>query len=183
MIKYIILNGPPSSGKTTIARELTTYLQRAGNVTMQDSFAMPLKHFIATALGEKYQEMDKEKIRPELNGISSRRFLVDLEENYLKALYGQDIFARWLMHRSLKNAQKKPDYVIIDDGRFKEEMEALPVKFLVRVVRNSKDGRYLPNPNYILHNGSVMADLWLGVEQLFKHLMKLEEENEWQVQV
>jgi len=174
-VKYLILNGPPSSGKTTIAREIVRVLGGRGKIAVQDSFAAPMKHFIATALGERYQQMNKEKARPELNGASVRDFLIDLSQNYMKVKYGDDIFGRWLMHRTLRDPVTNPDYVVVDDGGFAPEIEAVTNRTVIRVVRPgcsfARDSRgYVQIFNYPFINDGDMTSLWMQCEKIVSGL-------------
>lgn len=171
-ITYVLLNGPPECGKSTVARELTKLLPNA----IQDSLAAPMKHFIATALGEKYAEMDKAKMRPELNGDSVRAFLIQLAESYLREIYGRDIFVRWLMHRVLRYPEFKPQFVIIDDLGFVEEYEMLkPKTYLVHVVRDGKDFKndsrsYIKGSDAILMNNDSVEKLYERVGHLARSI-------------
>lgn len=181
-ILYILLNGPPYSGKSTIARELTRELGNgldSPKVAAQDSFAAPTKHFIAAALGEKYQEMDKDKQRPELNGYSVRQTLIDLSQSYLKRIYGADVFARWLVHRSLRYPTNKPLYYIVDDLGFTEELGP-PQNYLVVHVHRSNysfkgdSRRYIFPPDerrlIRLDNNGLSVDLWIKCKQLAQRI-------------
>lgn len=179
MIRYIILNGPPEAGKTTISTELVRAMRHEcgdpGLVAI-DSFAAPIKHFIAAALAEQYHKMNKSLPRPELSGRSVREALIALAEDHCKVVYGDDIFGKWLVHRSLKHPQKKPAYVIVDDGGFPAEVLAVPNRFVVRVTRDNKtftgDSRgYIEGPDWVLNNSGTMADTWIAVGQLAKHLV------------
>ena len=178
VIRYIILNGPPGSGKTSIAVELVRALRKElgdADLVTSDSFSAPLKHFFGAALAEKYQNMDKEAQRPELSGRSVRQGLIELAEGHCKPLYGDDIFGKWLVHRSLKHPHKRPEIVVVDDGGFIAEICAVPNRFVVRVHRNGKDFRgdsrgYYDPPDWILMNNSSFADMWMDVGDLVKHL-------------
>jgi hypothetical protein len=162
-IKWIVFNGPPRSGKSSAANWLRNALhgisvrERTGQIqTIGDSFAMPMKHFIATAFGEKYQDMDKEKMRPELLGRTAREFLIHMSEHYMKDRYGDDVFARWLVYRNLKNIPL-PDYVVIDDGGFEIERDALTKPRVIRMIRPGTsfkgDSRsYWSNPTVTIEN-------------------------------
>ena len=130
---FIVFNGPPSSGKSTAARLLC---QALGKEAVMDSFAAPMKHFIATALGMTYADMAKDAPRAELSGYSVREFLIDLSEHYIKERYGAGVFGRWLYHR-IGRLNPSPKFVICDDGGFIDEIEALPMRrtTLVHVYR------------------------------------------------
>jgi energy-coupling factor transporter ATP-binding protein EcfA2 len=178
-IRYIVLNGPPGSGKTSISIELARALRNEigePDAVVLDSFSAPLKHFFAAALAEKYANMNKEMPRPELSGRSVRRGLIGLAEEHCKPLYGDDIFGKWLVFRTLKHPQKRPEFVVIDDGGFVAEIGAVPNRFVIRVSRDGKDfiddsrGYYDP-PDWQLVNNGSFADMWVQVGDLTKHLV------------
>jgi hypothetical protein len=165
-VKYIVLNGPKLSGKSTVARWLTKALSISDELqtAIQDEPAAPMKHFVATLLGEKYSQMNKDKPRAELQGRSVREFIIDMSETYFKPLYGDDFFGRMLVYRSLRKLNPKPDYVVLESSQNGAEIYAIPTRFVVRLVRNGTsfegDGRdYLPDPNAIVHNFGTLDDL------------------------
>jgi|ERR1041385_523510 hypothetical protein len=161
-IKWIVFNGPPRSGKSSAANWMRqaihgiTAREQGRRIVVTDSFTAPMKHFIATALGEKYQDMDKDKMRPELLGRTAREFLIHLSEFYMKDRYGEDVFGRWLVYRNLRNIPL-PDYVIIDDGGFEIEASTLTKPRVVRMIRPgtdfTNDSRcYWGNPTITIQN-------------------------------
>lgn len=178
-IKYVILNGPPGAGKTTISVELIRMIRSiTGNpdTAISDSFAAPLKHFFAAALSEKYGQADKEKPRPELSGMSLRLSLIDLAEGHFKPLYGRDIFGKWLVYRTLKYPHKRPRFVVIDDGGFPEEVEAVPNRIIIRVIRKNKNfvgdvRNYIDPPDWVLQNEDPIVNTWLKVKEIAEWLV------------
>jgi hypothetical protein len=161
---YIVLNGPPEVGKSTIiARGLLMRLQIYYHCpTVLESFAAPIKHFLATALGMKYNAMKKDTMLAVLQGYTPREFLIGQSE-YIRNRYGNDIFGRLLEYRVLR-IDPMPDFVIIDDGGFEPEVSVLGYsRRIIQVRRPGKDytndsRSYLPDPNFILDNdGSVEA--------------------------
>ena len=182
MIKYIILNGPPGSGKTSISIELVRALrQEIGypDAVVSDSFSAPLKHFFAAALAEKYAQMNKDMPRAELSGRSVRQGLIGLAEDHCKAVYGDDVFGKWLVFRSLKHPHKQPYFVVIEDGGFPDGIGAVPNRFVIRVTRYGKDFKddsrgYVDPWHHHLDNDGTFAETWVKVGALAKLIVGLD---------
>lgn len=164
-VRIILLNGPSESGKSVnIAPGLMYRMRTLGIPAVQDSFANPMKHFIATTLGVKYSELKKNSPMAVLQGYTPREFLIDLSEHYIKRRYGDDFYGRALLHRVLR-LDPLPAVVIVDDSGFDEERDAL--KGHERVVRISRPGKtfagdsrkYLEFPQFALSNDGTLEDL------------------------
>lgn len=170
LITYVLLNGPKYSGKTTMAATLCQQLRLHYSNIHQDSFAAPMKHFIATALSAKYSEIKKDVPVAELSGYSVREFLIDLSEQYMKVRYGEDIFGRLFHYRCLR-INPLPRFVISDDCGFDVERDALPRSVTVRIERPGHDfsgdsRNYLSNPDYTIVNDGTLNDLQTKMSQL-----------------
>jgi hypothetical protein len=174
---FVILNGPPYSGKSTVARELSRYLSMRHVDNSIDSFAAPLRHFIAVAIGQQYATMAKDVPRAELSGYSVREVLIDMSEHYLKQRYGESVFGRWLYHR-VGRIQPTPAFVICEGSGFEDEVLALGKNTLiVRVERTGHDfnedsRKYLADPKYVLHNDNSLDNLWSEVQKLGNWLIR-----------
>lgn len=161
---YILLNGPPSSGKSQALAPLIVDAIKANNLTVhRDEFAAPLKHFIATSLGLKYQQAKKDIPMAILNGYSIREFLIFLSQDYIKEVYGQDIYGRWLHYRILR-LDAQPDFVLVDDLGFSDEMQSLQPHFVIRLTRpghifqnDSRD--FIAFPDYEIVNDGTIEQL------------------------
>ena len=161
MIKYIAINGPARSGRTTLARELSRYLSSHGTVVL-DSIEAPIKHFVATTLGDSYKFLDKELERSVLYGYSVNTFKKRLR-HFLEDEFGPDVLTRWLVHRNLRPL-KIPNFVIIDDASNKDNIESLPNRIVVTLRRDDckfdSDETYLPAADFIIDNSEHVIDLY-----------------------
>lgn len=166
-VRFILLNGPPQSGKTRIARVVSEYLRAHGVNVVGDSFAAPMKNYIAYALGERYDELKKDAPHPVLRGFTPREFLISESEEHMKPKYGSDIYGRLLYHRVMR-LSPLPDIVMVDDCGFKEEGEVLgeydPI--LVKIVRpgydftnDSRSYWFDGNEHYTIVNDSDLPTL------------------------
>ncbi len=167
--RYIILNGPKTSGKSTIARELCAFFRNCGRDCSEDSFAAPIKHYISTAIGAKYNDMPKDSPVSILGGRSIREFVIGVSD-YMKEEYGPDIFGRLLVNRVLRR-DPKPHFIVADSSNDQDELDAIPNAILVRVERpgyefGQDSRRYLDNPEYTLRNNGTLNDLWVAIEKL-----------------
>lgn len=177
-ITYVILNGPPHSGKSIAARYLVSVL----NITTTgpaciESFAAPMKHFIAVALGARYRELSKDTPVDVLAGYSVREFLIDLSENYIKPRYGTAAYGRWLVNRCVR-FNPLPRFVVVDDGGFVDEADAVPNRLIVRLLRRDtsfiNDSRnYLPDPHFVVENNGTFNDLWNDCAELAKQIVRV----------
>ena len=67
MTQYIVLNGPPRSGRSTLAKLLHDRIK--GSVRAE--LHAPLKHLFCSALAMKWEAINNDRSRAVLNGRSS----------------------------------------------------------------------------------------------------------------
>ena len=172
---YVAFNGPPRSGKSTAAWMLREQLQ-GRFLTMQESFAAPMKHFVATAMGERYRDMNKDKPRALWRGQSVRQVLIHMSEYYLKERYGDEIFGQLLVER-VANLETRPQIVIIDDTGFEQEWSVCRPGFLIRIEREgcdfSYDSRsYHSQPDATVINNGDLFDLDLRLQSIAEDIRR-----------
>lgn len=97
----IILNGPPKSGKDTIAN----YLEKNGYGVMyfnRRDFKDRIEEISAVMLADKWDEFKhryndrtlKETPWKEINYLTPRQFYIELSENFCKPMFGYDYFGK-----------------------------------------------------------------------------------------
>ena len=152
MKRTIILNGPPRSGKDTIAE----YISDKFGYT-RASFKEPLIDSTCFYYGvdrdwfmNRYEE-DKEVRQENLNGLSRRQALIHVSENVMKPQRGKGIFGEMLAASMVASENKK---FVFSDGGFPEEFLEIkkydPNVVLVHLYRPgcdfSNDSRdYIPS--------------------------------------
>lgn len=98
-------NGPPRSGKDTIAEMLADKMDKAG-VTLPvkfESLSLPLRHIAYSVVGRIYDESTYEAFKQEWFeqlGTDGRHLMIDTSESFLKQCYGIDVMARLLIERN-----------------------------------------------------------------------------------
>lgn len=131
---YVLLNGPSKSGKSTIIRPMfTDILTTAGYRVHHDSFAAPMKNFIAVLAGAaSYDVLAKDTPSDVFAGDTPRQALIDLSERHIKPKYGSGFYGNSLASRC---DGAFAHFVIADDSGFDEEAEPLYPRYVVGVRR------------------------------------------------
>lgn len=172
--KIVLLNGPPRCGKDTAADGLK---QKYNSKILRTRFAEAVKVGCHSLLG--MYDIDSEafnsvKDEPQelLGGMTWREFYIAGSENFMKPLFGNDIFGRVLMNVINSKIKKMsytlsaiPKIAVVSDCGFIEEAAALSKYFnpddiiLIRIHRDgydfSKDSRSYIRPNWMMHQYDV----------------------------
>lgn len=171
-MRLIVLNGPPRSGKDTIAKMLSDY---HGATILK--FTAPMDRAIPAFFGIDPQrwvalrEDHKDHPAPEFNGLTPREVLISFSEEWAKRLFGRDIFGKLAAEEALRHGSR----VVFSDGGFAREVTALrkkvPETFVVQVKRPGQcfenDSRqYLDNPDFVIDNNGSLLHLQNQVHQL-----------------
>lgn len=152
MPHYIVINGAPHSGRTTLAKIISREL---GESAIREEFNRPLKHFFSAGLGMPWEQIDTPIAKAILNGQRGVDALRQLR-THIRAVFGPDALARWLEHRVL-GMRPLPRFVIIDDGLFAEDVGKLRTTHggvtLVRIKRhNVANFTPIMNPDHEYEN-------------------------------
>lgn len=138
--RIILLNGPPSCGKDTIAEVMQHYVVK---------FATPLKDTVCQLycggdrdLFDKYDKDAKYKNEPsgQFFGLSCREAQINVSEKFMKPIHGKRVFGD-ILARALEGHEG--DFFVVSDSGFIEEAMALVEKFgpnKVMLIRLHRDG-------------------------------------------
>lgn len=125
---YIVcFNGPPYSGKDTMARMLADHMDSQGVTlpSMVVSLSMPLRRICYQMVGETYAPATypvfKKTPFEQFGGITGRQLMIDVSEKFLKQCYGSDIMAKLLLDE-LKDFN---GVALIADSGFECEVQPL----------------------------------------------------------
>lgn len=142
MAKVIILNGPAGCGKDTLARALV----EMGFAKGTTSFKNPMFNIALAALGpDAYHEFldgyddraRKEKPECFLNGLSRRQFMIAISEQFIKPVFGDDYFGKYLA----ENLPDGDEVFVVSDGGFASEVAPIVAAgHDVRIVRLHREG-------------------------------------------
>ena len=162
MTHYIAINGPPQSGRSTVAKLLQQRLRNSVTAGLND----PLKHMFCVGLGMQWEKLRGDNQRDVLNGRTTLDAIRQLR-THLRSLYGPDVLGRWLQFRTL-GMMSKPDTVIMDDALYAEDVALFrPDVTLIRVIRGvEKNFTAISNPDYTVINANGLEYLAKRVDQI-----------------
>jgi hypothetical protein len=155
--KLIIFNGPPRSGKDTAAHAVWRALENAKIIRM----SAPLKDGLRTIFNmtddeAAWLEQYKEKASGVLNGLSWRDAQISMSEEWLKRVFGRDVFGRIFTRKMqltygadvIINSDAGFDYEWVEPLRLIKPINTLLVKLHRPGFDYSGDSRsYIELPN------------------------------------
>lgn len=130
-LTVLLINGPPRSGKDTLAELIWAY----NPLVHLEKFARPIKAAIPVAYGIDLQDWknrydttaSKDTPFPEFLGKSPRDVQIAFSENFLKPIHGKDVFGRMLVTRLSRLPSPRPPrrVVVVSDSGFHDEAKAV----------------------------------------------------------
>lgn len=146
---YIVgFNGPPRSGKDTLAKMLAQHMVDQGiripvhtiplsRPLREIAYAMSGHSGLYTGLA---YEAFKTQDYPQFGGKTGRQLMIDVSESFLKPMYGQDVMAKLLLE-SIPSEFNSRCIVLVPDSGFQCEVSPIVNEvgagnfFLARVHR------------------------------------------------
>lgn len=186
-LTFILLNGPPYSGKDTFAAIVKKHY---GSVTSHRKFSAPLKQGLTEMFRLTQHELDKLEAdkgtpSPLLCGMSWRQAQIWLSEEVMKPKFGPDIFGR-LMSKGVYGIDPRRRLVVISDSGFLTEANDVADRFgmaNVHVVEIHKPGCSFEGDSrsywsserwnrHVLHNDGTLEEYEAKVLSLTRHIMQ-----------
>ena len=166
---YIIgFNGPPRSGKDTIALALSQQLAQTSHI---ESLSMPMRLAGFGMLGRNYSTEEYQRIKDQeiegFGGLTFREWMIGFSEEFMKLKFGKDIWGKIL--RARIEIAGHPEVLLIPDIGFIEETQVLidwvgvENFLLVRLSREGYDWgndsrRYVNHPDPLVNVLNLQND-------------------------
>lgn len=178
-MKIILLNGPPRCGKDTAARAIRTAFGRDWTFRWE-KFSLPHKQAFAAIMQKQidkegnveYFEQHKEEVIPAL-GVSYRRWQISFSEDFMKPLFGNDIFAKLFLLRQGPRLTTDRYLTAVSDCGFEIEVETVRAHcpkdtLLIRIERPgcdfTNDSReYVSDPDVVVTNDGTELDFEFAI--------------------
>lgn len=131
--KIILFNGPPRSGKDTIAAETAVRLPGTPHIC---KFAAPLKstamHMYCDGNSQIFHQLDSAELKDEPHyrffGKTCREVQIAISETYFKPLHGPKVFGKILSQyitSAIEREQKPLNLFLVSDSGFRPEAEEI----------------------------------------------------------
>jgi len=160
--KVVIFNGPAKSGKDTFADMLSEWIDdndydydkeyTRHSWGFRESFketliTLTIKYY-QISYNEWEERYDDRKLKEQswdkLGGLSQREALIDMSENKIKPILGNDFFGKAAAHEiNIDDVNEERDVYIFSDGGFEDELKPIIDKVSaenVIVFRLHRDG-------------------------------------------
>lgn len=121
-MKAVFLNGPPGSGKDSVADIIWSRVELAEKFDFKNrlvGLAMAISNLAYDVFSSRSL---KDIPHPTLNGLTPREFLIKLSEEWIKPIFGKDYFGRCTLE-SLQSTYC--DLAIFSDSGFPEEAKPI----------------------------------------------------------
>lgn len=183
-MSLILFNGPPGCGKDTMAKAIWDKRWTLPGSWRFDRMSMPNKRAFAgttdsfhklNAFGHNSEwEPKKDLPDPLLHGKTYRQWQIEFSEDFMKPLYGDDIFPRLFADRNHERLIDPNFHFLVPDLGFEIELRALRTMYpqlkilAVRIYRDgcdfSSDSRGYLEPDLsslflIVHNNGTLEEL------------------------
>lgn len=166
----LMLNGPPRSGKDSIANIMRDTLS---NVFVY-SLADPLKHAVHCTFDVpdkslKAYELVKDEVNEDFLGDTPRQAYIKFSESYMKPNYGKEVWAKIAIRKitqDLKNYnfENIRPVILITDVGFREEVTTFARTYGANnctLIQLTRDGKSFINDsrNYVEHPKVSLIDI------------------------
>lgn len=145
VLRVLLLNGPPRSGKDTLARLLQeSYVMSGGAIPVfQAKFAAPIKRHFSDSWRVSLDWIEDNKDKVFMHGVTVRQMLIAYSEKYMKPLFGAGIFGKMMVSRLAEieeHLNEPPSVVISDSGFAAEAREVIEAGHKVHLIRLHRSG-------------------------------------------